>query len=218
MADNRKIIYLAGFLFSIPIALTSYINSSLLGNYVNKNYVGLIYAVASIIAIWSLIKMPKILNRYGNRRTALIFCLLITLAFIFLAFGGKSFIVIPAFILYFVSGIVFFASLDIFVEDFSRKSAIGTFRGLYLMILNFAWIIAQIISGSIVNKSAFFGIYLLSAGFAILVSLIFVIFLRNFKDPKYDRGPIRQVIKSFIRDKNLLRIYLINFILKFFSC
>src|SRR3989344_8856405 len=145
MKHNRKIIYLAGFLFSVPIALTSYINSSFLEAYVGKNYVGIIYVIASVLTILSLSKMPKILTRLGNRLTILIFCSLILLSFILLALGHGTLIIISAFVLYFISISFIFASLDIFLEDFSKNSAVGVMRGFYLMVTNGAWVIAQII-------------------------------------------------------------------------
>ena len=216
MRHNRKIIYLAGFLFSIPIALASYINSSFLEIYVDKNYVGIIYVIASIITILGLLKMPKILTRLGNRPTILLFCSLIFLSLILLALGNSAFIVIPAFILYFLSINFVVASLDIFIEDFSKKSSIGTLRGFYLMIINLAWVVAQIISGSIINKSSFSGIYLFGACFMVLVMFIFILFLRDFKDPEYKKVPILKTIKSFIQNKNISKIYLSHLILQFF--
>ena len=216
MNHDRKIIYLVGFLLSIPVALTSYINSSFLEIYVGKNYVGLIYVIASIITIWSLLKIPKILTRLGNRLTTIIFCLLVFLSFIFLALGKGSFIIIPAFIISFIFINLTFVSLDIFIEDFSKKTSIGTFRGIYLTIINFAWVIAQLVSGSIIDKSSFLGIYLFSAGFMILVLLIFILFLHNFKDPEYKKVPISKTIGTFMQNRNLSGIYFINLILKFF--
>ncbi|MFA5095075.1 MAG: MFS transporter [Candidatus Paceibacterota bacterium] len=216
MKHNRKIIYLATFLFSIPMALVSYINSSFLETYVGKNYVGIIYVAASIVTIGGLLRMPKILTRLGNRLTILLSCLLMFLSFILLAFGNSVFIIIPAFILYFLSIYFIIASLDIFIEDFSRNSSVGALRGFFLMVINFAWVVAQLISGSIINKSSFMGIYLLGAGFMVLVMSIFVLFLRDFKDPEYKRGSILKTIKSFIKNRHLSKIYLSNFILHFF--
>ena len=131
--------------------------------------------------------MPKILTRFGNTLTIFLFCLLIFLSLILLALGSNSFIVVFAFILYFISINFVIASLDIFIEDFSKNSAIGSLRGFYLMIINFAWVIAQMISGSIIAKSSFQGIYLFSSIFMILVLLVFILFLRNFKDPEYKK-------------------------------
>ena len=216
MGHNRKIIYLAGFLFSIPIALTSYINSSFLEIYVDKNYIGIIYVIASIITILGLLKMPKILTRLGNRSTILLSYSSIFLSFILLAFGNNVFIIIPAFILYFISTNFIIASLDIFVEDFSKSSHIGSFRGFYLMVINFAWIVAQLISGSIINKSSFSGIYLLAAGFIILAGIIFFLFLRDFKDPEYKKVSILKTLKIFLHNKHISKIYFSNLILQFF--
>jgi MFS family permease len=216
MTKNRKIIYLAGFLFSIPIALVSYINSSFLETYIGKNYVGIVYIIASIITILGLLKMPKILNILGNRLTAILFSLFIFASLILLSFSSNSFIVISAFVLYFVSISFVISSIDIFIEDFSKNSDIGLFRGLYLMIVNFAWIFAQVISGVFIKKSSFCGIYLLGALFMLLVLFIFILFLRNFKDPEYKKISILKTIKSFIKDENVSKIYFSNLLLQFF--
>ena len=213
---NKTIIFLAGFLFSIPLALTSYINSSFLGSYISEYYVGAIYIIASSISIFGLFKMPKILTRLGNRHTAITFTLTSFLALLILAFSQNYLSVILGIIIYFISTDFIIASLDIFIEDLSKNKNIGKLRGLYLMIVNLAWVLAQMISGSIINKSSFKGIYLFSAGFMILNAVIFFIFLRDFKDPKYTKVPILKTLKVFLKNKSLSKIYSINLILKFF--
>jgi MFS family permease len=216
MKHNRKIIYLAGFIFSIPIALTSYINSSFLENYLNAYYVSILYVIASILTIWGLSEISKVLTRFGNRRATILFSFIIFLSLIILAFTDKVFVAIGAFILYFIASNLIIATLDIFIEDFSKSGTIGRFRGFYLTIINSAWIIAQVISGSIIAKSSFRGIYLLSALFMLLVAVIFILFLHNFIDPKYKKVPILKTFKLFMQNKNISKIYLINLILKFF--
>ena len=213
---NIKIVFLAGFLFSIPIALTSYINSSFLKGYINESYIGILYIISSIITIWGFFEMPAILNKLGNRLVSLLMSILIFVSLILMAFGNNSLLITSGFILYFVSSNLIIASLDIFVEDFSKKTSIGKFRGFYLMIINSSWVLAQMISGSIINKSSFKGIYLLSSSFMILVSLIFLTRLHDFKDPKYTKVSVKKTLRFFIQNKNIFRIYFINFILKFF--
>ena len=75
---------------------------------------------------------------------------------------------------------------------------------------------AQMISGSIIAKSSFRGIYLISALFMLLVATVFVLFLHNFVDPKYKRVPIRRTIRLFIENKSISKIYFIDLIIKFF--
>lgn len=216
MKNNRKIIYIAGFLFSIPIALTSYINSSFLEGYVNAYYVSIAYVVASLISIISMLEMPLILTRIGNRATSLLFGSLIFASYLGLAFSSNVWVILTCFVAYLVSSHFVMASLDIFIEDFSKGSSIGSIRGLYLMFINSAWVISQLISGSIISKSSYQGIYLFAAGFMILFGLIFALFLHDFKDPKYKKVPIIQTIKIFTKDDKISKIYFINFILRFF--
>jgi MFS family permease len=216
MQKNRTIIFLAGFLFSIPLALTSYINSSFLATYINEYYVGVVYIFASGIAIAGLLKMPRVLNNLGNRATILLFTIFSFLSLLTLAYTHNVIAVIFSVVLYFISTDFIIASFDIFIEDFSKNSNVGKFRGLYLMIINLAWVVAQMLSGSIIAKSSFQGIYLFSAGFLILNSVIFMLFLRDFEDPKYIKVPILKTIKVFIKNRSLLKIYSINLILKFF--
>ncbi|OGI91721.1 hypothetical protein A2933_01745 [Candidatus Nomurabacteria bacterium RIFCSPLOWO2_01_FULL_46_18] len=207
---------MAGFLFSMPIALTSYINSSYLGTFVDESYVGIIYIVAAALSIIAMLFMDKILTRFGNRQTSLLFSLLLAVSLLTLSFSGAPFLIIASFILYFLSINFVIASLDIFVEDFSEKATIGRFRGLYLTLVNSSWVIAQLISGSVINKSSLRGVYLLSAGFVLLVCVIFKLFLKNFKDPAYKKVPILKNIEYFAENKHISKIYLINLILKFF--
>jgi len=216
MKHSRKIIYLASFLFSIPVAITTYINSSFLESYVSTNYIAIIYVIASLATIIGLLQMPKILTHLGNRKTSILFSVVTMFSLFLMAFGNNKFIVIFAFIVYFVSTNAILASLDVFMEDFSSDSSIGRFRGFYLMIVSSAWVIAQLISGSIITKSSYAGIYLFSAGFMVLVSFIFTLFLQDFEDPKYKKVPIIRTIKFFIQNKNISKIYLINLILRFF--
>ena len=216
MKKNRIIIFLVGFLFTIPLAITSYINSSYLETFLNKYYIGIVYIVPSIIAIVGLLEMPRILNRLGNRFTTLLFSFTGFISLLALALGTKGYIIIPAIVVYFISTDMIIASLDIFIEDFSKSGNVGKFRGLYLMVINFSWIVAQTISGSIIAKSSFQGIYLFSAGFLFLTSIIFIFFLNDFKDPKYTKVPILKTLKVFIKNKSLSKIYSINLILKFF--
>ena len=158
MKHRRKIIYLAGFLFSVALALVSYINSSFLEKFINQDYVGIVYTVASILTIWGLLQMPKILTHLGNRRSIMLSASLIFVSFLLLAYGKTAFIIIPAFVLYFTSVGLVISSLDIFIEDFSGQGSIGSFRGLYLMIISMAWVLSQLVSGTIINKTSFEGI------------------------------------------------------------
>jgi len=213
---SRELIYLAGFLFTIPIALTAYINSSFLEIYFDEYYISIIYAIASIITILGLVEMPRLLTRFGNRATILCLSLVLLISFFLLSISSSTIMIVVSFIFYFCSSIFIFFSLDIFLEDFSKNLRIGRIRGIYLTIISSAWIVSQLISGSIITQSSFRGIYLISILFIILFSLIFIFFLRDFVDPKYKKIMVSKTIKLFVHNKNISKIYFINLILQFF--
>lgn len=216
MNKNIRIIYLAGFLFTIPLALTSYINSSLLEQYISKNYVGLVYIFASIITILGMLEMPKFLTRFGVRNLAITWSGISFVSLIFLAFSKTSLLIIPSFVIYFITNFFLIAIIDIFFEDLSSKRDIGKFRGLYLSIISISWVLAQFISGSIIAKSSFMGIHLFAALFIVLVGVLFITNLNNFIDPKYKKVAIKKTLLTFWQNKDLAKIYLISLILKFF--
>lgn len=216
LKKNRILIYITGFLFSIPLALTSYINSSYLEQYIDKDYVGLIYVLTSTITIISMTTMPKILTKVGSRKATLIFILGFLVSLLLMAYGSNIAIVLTSFTAYFLSLNLIVASLDIFMEDFSKGDHIGKLRGTYILASSLAWVFAQIIFGSIIDKNGFFGVYLFSSLFMLLVSFMFIFFFKDFKDPEYRKVSMRNTLRSFWGNKDLLRIYFINLILRFF--
>lgn len=176
----------------------------------------MVYAVASILTIIGMTQMPKILNKFGNRRTILTFATLTFLALLFLALGDNKFFAIIGFVLYFTSSFLIVMNLDIFVEDYTQNVSVGKWRGIYITMTSLSWVIAQSISGTVIAKSSYDGIYLLASLFIFLFVLIFILLLREFKDPHYKSVPILNTIKFIIHDKKVSKIYLLNFILKFF--
>lgn len=214
--NYRKKIYLIGFLFSVSLALNSYINSSFLEQYLGRNNLGFVFSFASLLTILGMLSLPKILNSFGNRLTFIIFNTLSLLALLFLSFTSVKIIALLAFIIYFICTNFIIASLDIFVEDFSENKHIGKFRGLYLSIMSFAWILAQIILSFTLKGNDFSKIYLLSAFFAFLVSIFTLFNIKKFKDPHYTKISIIKTITTFFKNKNISKIYFINLILRFF--
>ncbi len=212
---NRTIVYIAGFLYSIPIALTSYVNSSFLENFISAKFVGVLYTIASIVTIIALIKMPKLIPIIGNRKMAMFLSGALTLS-LFTMGMSKGILTLLAFIVSFVISNLLVTSLDIFIEEYSNNKNVGGVRGTYITLMSLAWVISQLVSGSIINKSSFSGIYTFSAMFMLLTTFIFAFFLHDFKDPTYRKMVLGKTIRVFMKSPNLYRAYLINLVLKFF--
>jgi MFS family permease len=218
MKHDRKIIYLAGFLASIPVALMSYVNSSFLSQFIDARLVGLTYIAGSIFSLLLLFIAPRIFKKLGGYRFLILMIGLDALSILYFAFSSNAFSAIGAFICGFALNVIVFFSLDELLKIFSKDSSTGGIRGTYLTLCNLAWVVAQLASGTIFGNFSLKAIYFIS--FLVMTAFLILAFygLKNIPDPKYDSVRSLKYIGDFIENKNLLRAYMINFLLQFFYC
>ena len=216
MKHNRKIIYLAGFLFSLPIALASYINSSFISSLVGEKFVGIIYVLGSIGSILTLLLTPRIFRKIGGYKFLLYITLLDALSFLILALTKNAWSAGLMFILGFSMNTLIIFSLDELLKIASKDPSTGKIRGIYLTVCNLAWIIAQLTFGTILGGFSFGTIYLVSFLVMMMFLLVSFLNLKNIPDPEYDKINSLKYVKKFFKNRNLLRAYSINFLLQFF--
>jgi len=205
-----------GFLLSLHLALTTYINSSFLSSFINEKSIGVIYILGSIASIVALLIIPKIFRSLGGYKFLLLVTLLNALSLLSLAFVKNTWGALAIFILYFALSVLIVFSLDEILKIFSFNSSTGKVRGMYLALSNLAWIIAQMASSRILGEFSFRVVYFIA--FIIMILFFFVSFwsFDKIPDPKYDKSRAIKYIGEFIKNKNLFRSYLINFLLQFF--
>ncbi len=218
MSHNRNIIYLAGFLFSLPIALSAYINSSFISSFLGEKLTGMVYVLGSLGSILALAFSPKIFQKIGVHKFLLLTIFLDALSFGLLAVVNTQWIIITVFILGLCLNTLVIFSLDELLKIFSQNKSTGSIRGAYLSIVNMAWILAQIASGNILSTFSFKAIYLLNFFIMILLLIVSLYDLRKIPDPKYNQIKDLSYIKDFFRNINLRRSYIINSLLQFFFC
>jgi len=216
--ENQKLknIFFLGFLLSLHLAFISYINSSFLSVFSGEKNVSLIYILGSATSLFVLFFIPGILRKMGEYRFLLWSSGLSVFSLLLLATFKSSVIIIPVFIFYFTLNYLIIFALDELVQIFSKNSSMGKVRGLYLTIINLAWVIAQIISGETLSRFSFSASYFIA--FTIMVVFFLAAFwsLKNLVDPKYDKVLAWESFKNFFANKNLARAYKINFLLQFF--
>jgi len=218
MRHERKIIYLAGFLFSLSIALTAYISSSFLANFVDEKSVGIIFSLGALASILALLLTPKIFRKTGGYKFLLLIALLDALSLLLLSIVQNAWSAALVFILYLSLNTLLIFSLDELLKIFSRDSLTGKIRGAYLALSSLAWIVAQLASGTILGGFSFRMIYLTSFAIMMLFLLTSYLSLKNMPEPKYDKTRALRYIREFFKNKNLFRAYGISFLLQFFFC
>ena len=207
--------YLIGFLFSVHTALIVYSNSSFLNQFIPESYAGLLYSIASIICIFGLLIIPRVIARFGSRIT-MISLLLITIgACIVQIFTPSPIAVMIAFCGLFATNTMFFLANDIMIDLIAENESMGKTRGNYLTALNIGYVIAPSITGFVLARMGFSTLYTIAA--VLLVPLLIIIIqARSIRKIHISKVNILQSLKNLWKNKNVRNIALANFLLQFF--
>src|SRR3989338_4530014 len=149
----RHGVYLTSFLFNLQAALLAYISSSFIGKFISLDYLGLVYALSALLAIFVLSQMSKILARWGNFRVITFILILTVVILTGLASVKIAWLVAALFITY--QAILSFSrvNFDIYLEKLSQPKETGSVRGAYLTIVNSSWVFAPLITGFLVGAT-----------------------------------------------------------------
>jgi MFS family permease len=215
---NRNLlsVYLLGFLFAFHVALPTYINSSFLDVFMSEKSLGIVYTIASVLTIFFFFLAPLFLRMFGNYRVAFSLILIELFALTSLILGENPLLLATSFIISILTIPFIYFSLDIFLESFSEDKKTGRVRGIYLTMTNLAWIFSPIISGFILTKSNYWGVYLFSLLFLLPILFILSKNFSNFRDSKYEVTSISNTLKTVWKSKNIRNIFSTSFLLHFF--
>jgi MFS family permease len=209
------IVYLVGFFFSIHLATTAYINSTFIGVVVNPARVGIVYAIASLVSIFTLFIAPHLLKKIGAGLTMKCTVVMQMLALYFLV-RGEHMGIIFWFLIFLITNTFLVYLIDVFLENLSLDKHVGKTRGLYLSLTNVAWLCSPLISSAIIVASGYKGVYLWSFIAMIPVFLLTFVLEDRFKDPKYHTFSPRVILRHVIKTPDIGHIWLLSFILQFF--
>lgn len=213
---KRSVIYILGLFFTIQVALSAYVNSSYLSQFVSEKVIGIIYIAGSLLAVFYLIIVPQILRKIGNYMMLFALSLSTFLLLLGIAFIKNISFLIPFFIIYFAISTTFFLNLDILLERNSSDKNTGNIRGLYLTISSIAWVASPFVVGLFLAKNQYWKVYFMSA--CLSIPFIFLInkYFKNFKDPLYFDTPFWKTFKKIYHLKNIYKIFLVRCLLHLF--
>lgn len=212
-----KGMYILSFIFSLHIAISAYVNSKFLVGAVTEHYVGILYTGAFILTLFLLIKSSTILKNFGNRRLVITFLIINMISLVGLITSYNSYLISIAFILFLTTNTLVYFCIDIFIEHFGTPKTIGKTRGLYLTILNIAWVLSPIFSSFLITREGGYRtIYIVAFLMVTIMTIGLVFSTKNFKDKTYSKTPFLETFKYLRNNKHMLAISTINFLLQFF--
>ena len=215
-AEKRTILYVIGFVFNLSYAIPAYINSSFLAGFVGEKLVGIIYAASSILAIAAFMEAPNILRKWGNVKTTVGFLLLELFSLAGLVWGGGVLAMMASFMLNFVTVALANYTLDIFLESFSSDVRTGRIRGMFLTVVNTAWLISPYFASQILQRFGFSGLYGISAILLLPVIILIILRLRDIAEPRYEKLPFWRSLGEIWTDRDIKGILVIQTLLQFF--
>lgn len=203
-------------MYTLHLSVAMYVNSSFLELFVGEKFVGYIYVVASVFSLLSFFWVRKILKKRGNFKSAIVFIGVEVLSLIIMAVSPSAFLVVPAYIIGFVTRTLIFFNLDIFLESVSKDNETGGIRGYYLTFLNLAILLGPFISSFVLVNGEYWKVYILGAIIQIPVLFILFRYLKDFKDPIYTKPKFIATFKKIKENADLYSTFICNFLLRFF--
>lgn len=209
-------VYLLSFLFSIQVALQNFVDSSYLETLMPAVYVGFIYTIEAAVAIGGFLLMPKILRKFGNFRVAIVLLLLEMISLLGLTIYHNV-IAASIFMIGSIATITFLSfSFDIFLEGLSLDSSTGKTRGMYLTIVNLAWVFGPLLAGMVLTNGDYWKIYLSAFFLLIPVFIIIRTTLYKFKDSAYQNSNPFGTIYEVWKNKDVKNIFMAMLLLQIF--
>lgn len=209
-------VYTIGFIFSLSMAFTAYINSTFLEQMFSSSWVSFLFSAGALLSLVMLELLPILLGRYGVRNTASGILVISMLSLFALSQNITPWITGLCFVLYITTNSLMTYCFDIFIEHFTTNNKVGNSRGTYLTVVNLAWMLSPFIAGVVIATYGFNGLYMIVLVFIAITTVLKVLFFTNFKDSKYKRPSPLKALKYIEKHVGIERIIIVNFILQFF--
>jgi MFS family permease len=211
-----KRLYISNVILSIGYALTAYISSLFLAEFIHENTVGVLFACASLLALIIFRCMPFIVCRIGNKHTLLGVLFISIVSLLVLSLGISPILIATAFVVFQAANTISFYLFDLLIEHFATNDSLGETRGAYLALGSFGWVLAQLMTGSLLLYGGYNLLYGITALSVVLVLFLLLGFLRNYHDTVCRPMPDLSAFSYFGKHPNIARITIINMALQLF--
>ncbi|HEY4506194.1 MAG TPA: MFS transporter [Candidatus Paceibacterota bacterium] len=213
----KHILYFIGFLFTVHVAATDFINSSYLEQFIGLDKIGLLYIIASLLSIIIVSNLGTLFAKFGNFATMLTFIIVALLALTGLSFTSIPILAIAFFVIHYSIIVVSRTNFDIYLEQVSTHKNIGETRGSYLSSVNLAWFLAPLLIAFVLRDSVIYQrMYLVSIFIVLVVVVLLFATIRHVKVRHRPSKPFWRTAKVLLHDGHIAKIILIRFLMNFF--
>ncbi|MBI5135662.1 MFS transporter [Candidatus Uhrbacteria bacterium] len=210
-------IHLLIFLYSLGIALSTYVGSSYLQGVVGTGAVESIYIASAAFTIIGMVLLPAFVHRVGKRMGFSVIAVLLFASSILLSMVALPVIAVLSFTLYTAATWMVLLGFDVALEQYSSDGNTGRLRGWYLTIMNAGWVVAPLVMGSIGQRFGIQWVFAASAVAFLPMSLLFPTMFRSSDDRSFHHHEhLRDALRRIIQIDGLWKVTLVAFALQFF--
>jgi MFS family permease len=218
-AISFTLVYVISIIFTFQSLVTAYSGSTYLEQFVQPEFVGLVFAVASFLAIVITLLLPRLLRAIGNVATTLSLMLVIMFMLTVVGLAPTPAITIIAFIIYTALFPQIYFNIDIFLETLigEAEGSTGSKRGLILTLMSLAAFCSPIAMGYIIGDSNnLAGVYFVSAAIGFIFIGLLISKFRFFLDPQYETIRVRDLVRAAFVNKDVSTVMYTQFLLQVF--
>jgi MFS family permease len=218
-AISFTLVYVISVIFTFQSLVTAYSGSTYLEQFVRPEFIGLVYSVASFLAIILTLLLPRILRAIGNVATTISMMLVLMFMLTVVGLAPSPTITILAFIIFTAVFPQIYFNIDIFLETLigEEEGLTGSKRGLILTLMSLAAFCSPIAMGLIIGDSDdLSGVYFVSAAIGFLFLAVLIAKFRHFYDPVYETVRVRDLVRAAFVNKDVSTVMYTQFLLQVF--
>jgi len=211
-----KLFVVFGFVLAIANALSAYIHSSYLAEFVGQKNIGLIFTASYLLTFIAVANYTTFVNHLKIFKAALVIFGLMIAALFGLGIASTPLFAIVFFLAYIIFLNLIWITLDVYVEYFSQDQLTGRIRGIFWSGAHLAWFISPITSGYLLKYVDYSFLFLIAAVLVLIVMIAFSYKFRNLKVNHFPKPNFIKAVKSIYNNNLLNGIFVIAFLLQVF--
>ncbi len=209
-------LFVASIFYSLHYALTLYLGSLFLGQFIDENLVGLVYLVGALISLYVTFELSHFLNRFTNYKILIWSCVLEIFTLLGLALSHNAPLSISLFIFQGILINTIFFSINIALNEVSKRNESGSVRGIYFTLINLGVLSSAYFSGILFAAYSFSGVFTASAVLLLPVLYIAYRYVHSIEEPHYKDISFIASVRHIYKNKDIRDIAIIQFILESF--
>lgn len=205
------------FLYSISLALLSYINSAFLTSVLPLGWLGIIYPLGYYSSIVAIGGVEYVVRAWGLRRTFLVLLAVYVSCLLSIGLWPNAVSVFISFVVYIVSVMLIRFIFDLLIEADTVESATGRMRAWMLTAQNIGWLVSPFLAGVLVDSFSYSFLYLLTSLISLPIVFVAATQLRKVDEIVFVRmKTIKETIRFLKNNHDVRNIFLSSVVLYIF--